>query len=98
MPPAATGPGPFRPPPFAETPLTVVNTRAVSNSQTTWPSVLEYARITPSTVPEKTAPGTTVTAADWAGMHRRSGAHVGLTLHTSAPSARLTAEMPPACG
>ena len=37
-----------------------------------------------------------LTAADCAGMHGRSAAHDGLTLHSRAPSARLTAEMPPA--
>ena len=44
MPPATTGAGPFIDPPFALTPLTVANSRLVSNLQTIAPSLVEYAR------------------------------------------------------
>jgi hypothetical protein len=34
------------------------------------PSFVEYARMWPSTDPEKATPGIALTAADWAGLHR----------------------------
>src|SRR5207247_2489663 len=48
----------------ARTPVTVSNSRAVSASQTIAPLAASYARIWPSTDPEKTTPGMAVTAAD----------------------------------
>jgi len=71
MPPATTGPGPIIDAPRAGTPLTVVNSRFVSNSQRIAPSAVEYTRKAPSFEPEKTAPGITVTAADCAALQPR---------------------------
>src|SRR5438094_8787359 len=68
IPPAVVGPGPLMAPPCPDTPLTVVNSRAVSKSQITRPSAVECARKCPSRDPEKTTPGMTVTAADCAGL------------------------------
>src|SRR5262245_61698644 len=41
VPPATVGPGPLSAPPFASTPFTVANGFAVSNSQSTFPSLVE---------------------------------------------------------
>ena len=71
MPSATTGPGPIIEAPRPGTPLTVVNSRFVSNSQRIAPSVVEYTRNAPSFDPEKTAPGITVTAADCAALQPR---------------------------
>src|SRR5207247_3324778 len=64
MPPATVGAGPFIDPPFARTPLTVLNSRLVSNVQTIAPPLVEYARTAPSFEGEKTMPGMTGTAAN----------------------------------
>jgi hypothetical protein len=77
MPPATTGPGPIIDAPRPATPLTVVNSRFVSNSQRIAPSLVEYTRNAPSFDPEKTAPGITVTAADCAALHPRPVPHAG---------------------
>src|SRR5690348_7127539 len=69
MPLITIGPGPSIAPPLAFTPFTVVKSRTVSNSQSTLPSSVEYARRSPPSVPEKTAPGMEVSAADCAGLH-----------------------------
>src|SRR6185295_10179370 len=50
-------------PPFAATPLTVSNSRAVSNCQSAFPSAVEYANIVPVLEPKKTTPGITVIGA-----------------------------------
>src|SRR5476649_724430 len=101
MPPAITGPGPLSDPPFAGTPLTVVNACAVLYSQSTVPSADEYARIIPLVAPEKTTPGITVMAADCActaqlrspGLQSTDG---GRACHASSPVASASAERPPA--
>jgi len=62
MPPATTGAGPFIDPPFAFTPLTVLNSRFVLKVQIIVPFVAEYARTAPSFDGEKTTPGMAVTA------------------------------------
>src|SRR5262245_5799112 len=95
-------PLPSRPPPLAFTPLTVGNSLLVSKVQRIEPSFVEYARMPPSSEPEKTAPGITVTAAPcdarqvgrfWS--HSRS---CGSLLQARAPVARLMARMPPGFG
>src|SRR5579862_543966 len=98
IPSTTTGPGPLSEPPFAATPLTVSNGRAVLNSHRTFPSVVPYARITPVVVPEKTAPGITVIAADCACEHGRPLQSIGggVTRHFSSPVARLIAASAPA--
>ena len=102
MPPETMAPGPSRPPPLAFTPLMVGNSLLVSKVQRIAPSLVEYARMPPSSEPENTAPGITVTAAPCEarqvgrfGSHSRS---CGSTLQASAPVARLTARMPPGLG
>src|SRR5215510_6160326 len=92
-------PPPSSPPPFAFTPLTVGNSLLLSNVQRIDPSLVEYARMPPSSDPESTAPGITVTAAPCEARHvglllshRRS---CGPTLHTCSPVASFTARMPP---
>src|SRR5678815_4791807 len=69
MPPDTMAPGPSRPPPLAFTPLTVGKSLLVSKVQRIEPSLVEYARMPPSSDPEKTAPGMTVTAAPWDARH-----------------------------
>src|SRR5471030_1514547 len=101
MPPAITGPGPLSDPPFAATPLTVVNAWAVLYSHSTLPSAVEYARIIPLVAPEKTTPGITVIAADCActGQLRSVGAQViagGRACQASSPVASASADRPPA--
>ncbi len=59
-------------PPFALTPFTVSNSRAVSTSHRIAPSFVEYARSRPPRSPENTTPGISVTAADCAGLHPRA--------------------------
>ncbi len=51
-------------PPLPGTPPTVLTSRVVSNSQTTFPSMVEWARITLSAPPAKTTPSITVTATE----------------------------------
>src|SRR6476660_3317368 len=103
MPPATTGAGPLIDPPFARTPFTVVNSRLVSNSQTTDPSFAEYARSIPSFDGEKTMPGMDVTAENSAPLQARLGlphgsGSAGGANHTRAPRARSTACSPPGAG
>src|SRR5207244_2356519 len=97
IPPAVVGPGPLMAPPCPDTPLTVVNSRAVSKSQITRPSAVECARKCPSRDPEKTTPGMTVTAADCAGLQplRVSGHGGGSARHSCFPSASCNASSPP---
>ena len=55
----------------------------------------------PSSDPENTAPGTTVTAAPCDARHVRPAPHsgsCGSTLHAISPVARFTARMPPGFG
>ena len=99
MPPATTGAGPFIDPPWARKPLRVRNSRLVSNSQTTRPSLLEWARTAPSLDGENTMPGIAVTAENSAPLHARlslpqtgSG---GAAYHARAPVASSTACSPP---
>src|SRR4029077_5784430 len=102
MPPATVGAGPLMEPPFARTPLTVVNSRFVSKSHSTEPSFAEYARIPPSSEPENTTPGITVMAADCAALQPRPGLpHAGGgagVYQTRSPVAKSTACRPPGCG
>ena len=83
MPPAMTGPGPFNDPPLPGTPFTVSKSRAVLNSHSTCPSVVEWARSMPVVVPANNAPGMTLIAAECAsiqlrcaGWHSFFGRHV----------------------
>src|SRR5688500_10174261 len=101
MPPATTGPGPIIDAPRAGTPLTVVNSRFVSNSQRIAPSAVEYTRNAPSFDPAKTAPGITVTAADCAALQPRplpQAGGRGAANHARWPVASVTACRPPGCG
>src|SRR5262245_3239077 len=89
-------------PPRAATPFTVVKSLAVSTSQITLPSTVEYARKWPSTEPEKTAPGTAAAGAESAGLHDVPGVPAGLLPHAlpfavqaTFPSAGLIAYRPP---
>src|SRR5258708_6585203 len=98
MPPAITGPGPLIAAPLATTPFTVSNSRFVSYSQMTDPSLVEYARMPPSRLPEKTAPGITVMAAGWAALQPRTVPHFGTAggaTHTDLPVSSETACRPP---
>src|SRR3954462_14423579 len=99
MPPATTGAGPFIDPPFARKPLTVLNSRLLSNVQTTRPSTVECARTAPSFDGEKTTPGITVTAENCAPLQPRPGLpHSGAARAANqarAPVARSTAWSPP---
>src|SRR4051794_30231140 len=90
------GPGPSIEPPRASTPLTVSYGRIVSTSHTTLPSVVEYARIWPSTEPENAMPGNADTAADCAGLHRmRAPQSDGGANHVFSPVSSLSAYIPP---
>src|SRR5438093_6824615 len=98
-----TGAGPYIDPPFARTPFSVVNARLVSNSHTTDPSVVENPRIAPSFDGEKTTPGMTVTAENWAPLQARfSLPHFstsgGGVYQARAPVTRSTACNPPGSG
>src|SRR5450759_108643 len=99
MPPAIVGAGPYMDPPFARTPFSVVNSRLVSNDQTTAPSFVEYARIAPSFDGENTTPGIAVTAENCAPLQARLGLpHTGVAggaYHARVPVARVTAFSPP---
>src|SRR5678815_3414359 len=98
MPPATTGPGPIIEAPRPATPLTVVNSRFESNSQRIAPSAVEYTRNAPSFDPENTAPGITVTAADWAALQPRPVPHAGGrggVNQARCPVASVTACSPP---
>src|SRR5262245_30789750 len=95
------GPGPIIDAPLADTPLTVVNSRFVSYSHTIDPSFVEYARSAPSFEPEKTTPGTAVSAADCAALHPRPLPHFaggGAASHARSPVASATACRPPGRG
>src|SRR5437763_10688181 len=98
IPSTTTGPGPLSDPPFAATPFTVSNGRAVLNSHRILPSVVAYARIRPFVVPENTTPGITVIAADCACAHGRPLQSIGggAAFHTSSPVVSLSAARPPA--
>src|SRR5215471_10621410 len=90
------GPGPSIAPPLPWTPFTALNSCAVSNSHITAPSVVEYARSRPSTAPENTTPGITVTAADCAGLQEgRSPQTAGGAAQTFAPVSGFKANKPP---
>src|SRR6266481_6479840 len=98
MPPATAAPGPSMDAPLAGSSFSVLNSRLVSNSQMTAPSVVEYARSAPSTEPEKTTPGITVIAADCAALQPRPLPHFGLgggAYQTRSPVIRSTACNPP---
>src|SRR5262245_2375664 len=102
MPPAITGPGPFIDPPCALTPLTVWNSRLVSNSQRIAPSRDENARMAPSIDGENTAPGMAVIAADCAPLQPRPGLPQagggGGVNQARSPVASVTACRPPGAG
>ncbi len=50
----------------------------------------------PSTEPEKAMPGSALTAADWAGLHRFLSPHpAGGVYQTFSPSSNLSANIPP---
>src|SRR4051812_37729143 len=102
MPPATTGAGPFIDPPLARKPLTVLNSRLLSNVQTTRPSVVECARTAPSLDGEKTTPGIAVTAENCAPLQARPGfPHTGASggeYQARVPVARFTAWRPPGVG
>src|SRR6185436_11286949 len=100
IPPATTGAGPLIEPPCALTPLTVGNSRLVSNSQTSDPSAVENARSAPSLEGEKTTPGITVTAENCAPLQPRFGVpHMSMSgggaYQARAPLARSIACRPP---
>src|SRR5436309_2482302 len=83
-------------PPLPFTPLTVVNSRAVSYSQRTFPSRVENARRRPSMVPENTTPGIAVTAAGCEGLHGFLFAQPApRTVQTNRPVLSSTADIPP---
>src|SRR5262249_30225823 len=83
-------------PPRAATPLTVVNSFAVSKSHSTVPSAVEYARKCPSTEPAKTAPGIAAAGAESAGLQDGLSAHaLALAVQAIEPSAGLIAKSPP---
>src|SRR6185295_8694608 len=101
MPPATVGPGPWIAPPRARTPLSVSNTRFVSNSQMIDPSVVECARSAPSFEPENSTPGMTVGAEISAALQPAPLPHLsgsGGTYHARSPVVRLAAWRPPGFG
>src|SRR5712671_1310400 len=101
IPPATAGPGPSIDAPLAGTPLTVGNSRFVSNCHTISPFATEYIRSEPSTEPDNTAPGMAVIAADWAALQPRPVPQVGgggCATQTRSPVARATACRPPGRG
>src|SRR5438128_2228205 len=101
MPPATVGPAPWIAPPPAWTPLSVLNSRFVSNSQITEPSVVECARSAPSFDPENRTPGMSVGAEISAALQPAPLAHAsggGGTYHARSPFARRTAWSPPGFG
>src|SRR4029450_7094914 len=68
----------------------------VFTSQTILPSVVEYARMWPSTEPENATPGSALTAADWAGLHRGLSPHpTGGGYHPPPPVSSRRAKTPP---
>src|SRR5579862_317077 len=99
MPPATTGAGPFIDPPFARTPFSVGNCRLVSYVHMMAPVDASYARTAPSFEGEKTTPGITVTAENWAPLQPRWGLpHTGggaAVVHARRPSRRPIACSPP---
>src|SRR5271155_1172876 len=95
MPPAIVGPGAPKEPPLAGTLLTVTNLRAVGNSQSLWPSLVDRACRVPSQPPTNTTPGIAVTAAD---MPARSAVARLATIGVNQlrdPSLRRIATIPP---
>ena len=83
-------------PPRALTPFTVSNSRAVSKSQRTCPSLVAKARKWPSIDPPNTAPGITAAGADSAGLHDGvSPQPFGRDSHACLPSASRMAKSPP---
>src|SRR5260221_8149031 len=98
MPSTITGPGPPIEAPLAFIPLTVSNSRFVSNSQSIDPSLVEKARMPPSNEPEKTTPGIALIAADCAALQPGALAHFnggGGANQVRSPVASLTACSPP---
>src|SRR5476651_2073491 len=101
MPPAIVGPGPWIAPPPARTLFRVSNSRFVSNSQMTAPSLVECARSAPSFEPENSTPGMRVGAEISAALQPVALAHLsggGGTYHARSPVARPTAWRPPGFG
>src|ERR1039458_8418508 len=101
MPSATVGPVPLKEPPRALIPLTVGNSRAVSKSQTIWPSLIRNARRCPSIDPENTRPGTAVGGASCAALQPRWPAQGGLgggVCHTTLPLDGSRANRPPGSG
>src|SRR5512139_3428957 len=89
----------MEPPGACGTPLTVSTGVVVSCSQMSLPSADEKARSQPSLPPWNTAPGIDVGAAEKPAEQRPDGTPHGLpwgesNLHTSLPSATLTATSP----
>src|SRR6185503_13838792 len=96
---ATTGPAESIDPPFAVTWFTVSNSRTVLKSQMMLPSVVEYARMWPSTDPENTTPGITETGADCAPVQPRPLLHSSFgagVLQIFSPVASFSAKRPPA--
>ena len=101
MPPAIVGPGPWIAPPPARTPLSVSNSRFVSNSQMIEPSLVECARRAPSFEPENSTPGISVGAEISAALQPVPPAHFsggGGTYQARSPVVRSTACRPPGFG
>src|SRR5689334_19461324 len=101
MPPATAGPGPSIDAPRPATPFTVSKARLESNSHSTCPVVVEYARSAPSTEPENTTPGITVNAADCAPLQPRPTSHSGCgagVTQIRSPVTSDTACRPPGTG
>src|SRR6185437_8012975 len=98
MPSDTAAPGPSIAAPFALTPFTVLNSLFVSKLHTIVPSSDAYARMPPSPDPEKTIPGTAVSAAPCAALQPRSVPQSfgsGCFDQTSSPVSIFTARMPP---
>src|SRR3954449_5674518 len=101
MPPAIAGPGPWIAPPPAFTPFSVSNSRLVSNSQITDPSLVACARSAPSFDPANSTPGISVGAEISAALQPAPAAHFsgsGGEYQARAPVVRLTACKPPGFG
>ena len=101
MPPAMAGPGPWIAPPPALTPFSVSNSRLVSNSQITEPSLVECARSAPSFDPENSTPGMSVGAEMRAALQPVPAAHLsggGGWYQLRSPLLMPTACSPPGFG
>ena len=97
MPPATMGPGPLGDPPFAVTPLTVVNGRAVLNSHSTRPSLAAYARMHRWWRPKRPRAWN---HGDGGGLRLRAGGTLIIAggwrrVRTCSPVARFRAARPP---